>query len=186
MQQLAHELPAMHDLHEPNRLLTSLDPYDHLRRLVRLCYVHVKRNIQECNVSAEVRLLMRSLLCVTHPDWDQTVYRIQQEGGKAGTSEYESVLCPHTTSSLNSCLLFLWDWVQDKIHSKFAFPAMCWEKSYIPLSIWRAGESNSNLIESVHADVNREGVRCTLIGGVKKGQAFDAMKMRTLKVCIMY
>ena len=63
---------------------------------------------------------------------------------------------------------------------------MCWEKSYIPLSIWRAGESNSNLIESVHADVNREGVRCTLIGGVKKGQAFDAMKMRTLKVCIMY
>jgi len=63
---------------------------------------------------------------------------------------------------------------------------MCWEKSYIPLSIWRAGESNSNLIKSVHADVNREGMRCTLIGGVKKGQAFDTMKMRTLKVCIIY
>jgi hypothetical protein len=33
----------------------------------------------------------------------------------------------------------------------------------------------------VHMDVNREGVRCTLIGGVKQGQAFDAMKMKTLK-----
>jgi hypothetical protein len=44
------------------------------------------------------------------------------------------------------------------------------------------GDSNSNLIESVHADVNREGVRCTLLGGVKKGEDFDAMKMRTLEV----
>lgn len=59
---------------------------------------------------------------------------------------------------------------------------MCWERSYIPLSIWKAGDSTSNLIESVHADVNREGVRCTLLGGVKKGEAFDTMKMRTLKV----
>lgn len=50
------------------------------------------------------------------------------------------------------------------------------------MTIWKAGDSNSNLIESVHADVNREGVRCTLLGGVKKGEAFDAMKMRTLEV----
>ena len=183
LQQLAHELPEKHDLHEPDRLLTSLDPYDHLRRLVRLCYVHIKRNIQECNVSAEVRLLMRSLLCVTHQDWDRTIYRIQQEGGKAGTSEYDALMLLITYAG--TCLTFLWDWVQDKIRSKFAFAAMCWERSYIPLSIWRAGESNSNLIESVHADVNREGVRCTLIGGVKKGQAFDVMKMRTLKVWII-
>ena len=61
------------------------------------------------------------------------------------------------------------DWVEDKVRSKFAFAAMCWEKSYIPLAIWKAGDSTSNLIESVHADVNREGVRCTLVGGIKKG-----------------
>ena len=88
LQQLAHELPLKYDLHEPNRLLTSLDPYDHLRRFVRLCYVHAKRNIQESSVSSEVRLLMRSLLCVTHPDWENTVCRIQWEGGKAGASVF--------------------------------------------------------------------------------------------------
>jgi hypothetical protein len=45
-----------------------------------------------------------------------------------------------------------------------------------------AGDSNTNLVESVHRDVNREGVQCTLLGGLEKGQAFDAMKMRTLEV----
>jgi hypothetical protein len=50
------------------------------------------------------------------------------------------------------------------------------------LEVWKAGDSTSNLIESVHADVNREGVGCTLVGGVKKGQAFDVMKMTSLKV----
>lgn len=74
------------------------------------------------------------------------------------------------------------DWVRDKVRSKFAFEALCWEKSYIPKLVWMAGDANTNLIESVHADVNREGVQCTLVGGIKKGQAFDSMKMKTLKV----
>ena len=68
------------------------------------------------------------------------------------------------------------DWIQDKISSKFVFPALCWEKSLILIEIWNAGNSTSNLIESVHADVNQEGVGCTLVGAVIKGQAFDTMK----------
>ena len=69
---------------------------------------------------------------------------------------------------------------------------MCWEKSFIPLIIWRSGDANSNLIESVHADVNREGISCTLVGGIIKGKAFDLMKLRTLKaqemagICSLY
>lgn len=59
---------------------------------------------------------------------------------------------------------------------------MCWAKSHIPRPIWQAGEANSNLIESVHADVNREGIACTLLGGLTKGHHFDIFKMRTLKV----
>ena len=34
----------------------------------------------------------------------------------------------------------------------------------------------------MHADVNREGVGCTLVGAVRKGQAFDTMKMKDLEV----
>lgn len=62
------------------------------------------------------------------------------------------------------------------------FEGICWEKSFVPRKIWEAGDSNSNLIESVHSDANREGVHCTLLGGLSKGRHFDAMKMKTLKV----
>jgi hypothetical protein len=89
------------------------------------------------------------------------------------------VECCHVRLSI---WYFVLDWVRDKQRSNFAFQGMCWEKSFIPEAIWRAGESTSNLVETVHADVNREGISCTLVGGVKKGQYFDEMKKRTLLV----
>jgi hypothetical protein len=75
------------DLHEPHRSLRSLGPYEHLRRLYRLCIVHNYRNIQGSAVEDCVKDLMRSLACVTHPNWDSTVERIRNEGGKAGLGE---------------------------------------------------------------------------------------------------
>lgn len=74
------------------------------------------------------------------------------------------------------------DWVQDKVNSKFAFQGLCWERSHIPWIIWKAGEANSNLIESIHTDINRKGISYTLVGGVKKGRVFDSTKMKTLRV----
>ncbi|KAG6917541.1 hypothetical protein DXG01_002177 [Tephrocybe rancida] len=98
------------------------------------------------------------LVCITHDDWEGTIKLIEEKGGKAGT-----------------------DWVQDKIRSGFAFEAMCWQKSKVPLEIWWAGDATSNVVESVHSDVNREGIHCTLVGGVRKGQHFDKMRMSTLE-----
>lgn len=80
------------------------------------------------------------------------------------------------------CSIPLSDWVADKERSHFAFEGMCWAKSFIPKLVWQAGERTSNLIESVHADVNREGVHCTLLGGVLKGEFYDALQMKTLNV----
>jgi|SRR5882762_10691428 len=74
------------------------------------------------------------------------------------------------------------DWVQDKIRSKFALPGICWQESFIPKLVWQAGDSTSNIIESLHADVNREGTFCTLVGATKKGQHFDNMKLQSLQV----
>ncbi|KAF8176638.1 hypothetical protein K438DRAFT_71132 [Mycena galopus ATCC 62051] len=155
---LAQALDGAMDLHEVTRPLASLTPYEHLVRILRLCVVHFHRRIKSCNVSEEVRQLMRSLVCISHTDWDGTIARIKQLGGKPAI-----------------------DWVNDKITAQFPFPAICWEKSLIPLPIWQAGERHSNLIETVHRDVNREGVHCTLLGGVIKGQRFDALKMKTLQ-----
>jgi hypothetical protein len=80
--------------------------------------------------------------------------------------------------------LFFADWVQDKIRSKFALQGICWKKSFIPKLVWQVGDSTSNIIESLHADANSEGTSCTLVGGVKKGQHFDKMKLQSLEVRI--
>lgn len=72
--------------------------------------------------------------------------------------------------------------MQDKIRCKFALPGICWEKSLIPKPIWQVADSTTNVLESLHADVNREGKFCSLVGGVKKGQLFDDMKLGSLEV----
>jgi hypothetical protein len=77
------------------------------------------------------------------------------------------------------------DWVQDKVRSKFALQGMCWQQSFIPKLIWQVGDSTTNIIESLHADANSEGTSCTLVGGVKKGQIFDKMKLQSLEVSFM-
>ncbi|KAF8179521.1 hypothetical protein K438DRAFT_1908313 [Mycena galopus ATCC 62051] len=148
LQKLASNMPNKPDLHQPQRNIQDLDPYEHLARVFRICIVHDFRNVKKCAVSEEVRWLMRGLVCLEHDDWEGTLATIREKGGKAGN-----------------------DWVNDKESSHF-----------IPLDIWNAGDSNSNLIESVHSDVNREGVHCTLLGGLQKAQRFDALKMKTLIV----
>ncbi|KAK7015447.1 hypothetical protein R3P38DRAFT_3321667 [Favolaschia claudopus] len=157
LQALAQTKGRTRDLHEPGRLLADLSPYDHLSRIFRICVVHVYRRIKSAAVPDEVKQLMRNLICITHPEWDYTIERIKDLGGKAGV-----------------------DWISDKVTARFILPGICWEKSHIPLAIWQAGERNSNLIETVHRDVNREGVHCTLLGGIIKGQRFDSLKMKTL------
>lgn len=74
------------------------------------------------------------------------------------------------------------DWVLDKRRSKFALEGICWAQSHIPKLIWQMGDSTSNVIESLHSDVNKEGVAFSLVGGVHAGHHFDNLKMRTLNV----
>ncbi|KAJ7828429.1 hypothetical protein B0H13DRAFT_2373213 [Mycena leptocephala] len=119
----ASELPLnTMDMHEPDRSLHDLTPYDHLRRVYRVCRVHNFRNIQ------------------------------------------------HSAA----------DWVRDKESCQFAFSGICWERSFIPLPVWEAGDPHTNLIETVHRDVNREGVHCTLLGGLLRGQDYDELQRATL------
>ncbi|PBK69410.1 hypothetical protein ARMSODRAFT_1018827 [Armillaria solidipes] len=154
------EIPfSTKDLHEPHRYLHELNEYEHVHRLLHLCWVHVERNIKKAKVTDEVKTIMRSLMCITHTNFDSAIHRIQDLGQSAGTN-----------------------WVQDKIRSKFAFEAMCWEKSKLPLDIWKAGNSHTNLAEGLHADVNREGIQCSLVGGIRRAQHFDMMRLKSQQV----
>ncbi|KAJ7312830.1 hypothetical protein DFH08DRAFT_717029, partial [Mycena albidolilacea] len=114
--------PSQMDLHESWRTLRSLRPYEHLRRIYRLCKVHNYRNIQTSSVSDPVRQLMCSLACIEHPSWDAAIAQIIADGGKAGA-----------------------DWVRDKVTSKFAFPGICWEKSFIPFPAGYADDLTNRL-----------------------------------------
>src|ERR1700683_414819 len=89
---------------------------------------------------------MHSLACMEHQDWDGTLHKIREGGGKPATGKSSTV----DDGNVGQCWLTSSDWILDKIHSKFAFEAMCWERSKIPYDIWRAGDANSNLIETVH------------------------------------
>lgn len=60
---------------------------------------------------------------------------------------------------------------------------MCWEQSFIPIDIWKAWLWESNVVEVVHANVNMEGKKCTLVGGFYKGRHYDFMKQQFLVVC---
>ncbi|KAJ7467757.1 hypothetical protein B0H11DRAFT_1732694 [Mycena galericulata] len=157
LQKLASQMPRKRNLYELHRFIQELSPYEHLHRNFRVCVVHYYRLVKLCGVPEVVRWLMRGLVCMEHPDWDGALRQIQELGGKPAI-----------------------DWVNNKVSSQFVFEGICWQKSYMPRNIWEAGDSNSNLIESVHRDANREGVHCTLLGGLTKGQSFDAMKMKTL------
>lgn len=74
-----------YDLHEPHRLLAQLDEYDHLRRVFRLCAVHVFRNIKTAAVDEPTKNIMRSLVCVKHSDFAGALKKIESTGGKAGS-----------------------------------------------------------------------------------------------------
>jgi hypothetical protein len=87
LKELAQKIPSRYDLHEPNRLISSLSEYDHLHRIFRLCHVHVFRNINDLkeSVSENIKKKMKSLVCVEHPDFEGTLLDIERDGGKAGT-----------------------------------------------------------------------------------------------------
>ncbi|KAJ3925577.1 MAG: hypothetical protein NXY57DRAFT_967582 [Lentinula lateritia] len=158
LQNITQLLPLKTDFHQPLRSIQSLGPYDHLQRFLTLCTTHFARNIRQCQVPEDVRNLMRSLVCVQHNDWDETIETIEELGGVSGKN-----------------------WMNDKIRARFVFPAICWEKSYIPLDIWNARRRDSNITEILHADVNREGIHCSLVGGVKKSMHYDRMKLHALR-----
>ncbi|KAF7328552.1 hypothetical protein MVEN_02542900 [Mycena venus] len=164
LQKVASQMTRKADLYEPGRDIQDLSPYEHLHRTVLFrSILHYFHLVKLCLTTEHVRWLMRSLVCMEHPDWDATLETIQELGGKAAQ-----------------------DWLNNKQSSGFVFKGICWEKSFIPRMIWEAGDSNSNLIETVHRDANREGVHCTLLGGLRKGQQFDNMKMKTLGAFEMF
>ncbi len=91
-----------YDLHEPDRLLSSLSEYDHLRRVFRLCAVHVFRKIQKSKAADNVKTMMRSLVCITHDNWAGTIEDIRKQGGKPAIGESLPLLTSSKVGAMNT------------------------------------------------------------------------------------
>ncbi|KAK7005533.1 hypothetical protein R3P38DRAFT_3326482 [Favolaschia claudopus] len=124
--------------------LRALDPHEHLRRCLRFCTVHYKRNIRELKpyTTQKVRNTMLSLSSSqVHPDLDGAFAIIENGGRKA----------------------------KDKrIGTKFALPAIYQPASLIPLELWKSAPSTTNGNEQAHRNINRDGVNLTILGGIMR------------------
>lgn len=75
------------------------------------------------------------------------------------------------------------DWLKDKERSSpFAIPALYQPASKIPLEVWRASPSTSNGNEQSHRNINRDGIKLTLLAGIHRGMQYDSRAMRGIKV----
>ncbi|KAJ6478210.1 hypothetical protein C8R45DRAFT_933970 [Mycena sanguinolenta] len=83
LQKVAAQMPPKADLYQSGRNIQDLTPYEHLHHIFRVCVVHYFRLVKLCATTENVRWLMRSLVCMEHPDWDGTLESIRQMGGKA-------------------------------------------------------------------------------------------------------
>ncbi|KIJ46898.1 hypothetical protein M422DRAFT_46016 [Sphaerobolus stellatus SS14] len=125
----SRQLNQNQDLHEPHCALGQLSDVEHLRRVLHLCNIHWNRKISQGSFPVPVKKKMYSLACTTHPNWEETLRLIANEGGKTAI-----------------------DWINYKVNCKFSWAAICWEFSYIPLVIWKAGDRHTNTIETLNSD----------------------------------
>jgi hypothetical protein len=85
-QKLSAELGDVYCPLEPTRLLRTLDPYEHLRRFLRLCTTHFKRHVHDLRPSTtqKVRNAMLSLSSSQpHPNLEGAFQVIENGGRKA-------------------------------------------------------------------------------------------------------
>ncbi|KAJ6477249.1 hypothetical protein DFH09DRAFT_1293043 [Mycena vulgaris] len=161
-QKLCAELGDVYCPMEPTRLLRSLDPHEQLRRFLRFCTTHYKRNIDELApyTTRKVRNAMLSLSSSqVHPDIN-AAFRIIEDGGRKAKA-----------------------WLKDKrVGSKFALPALYQPMSLIPLEIWKSAPSTTNGNEQAHRNINRDGVNLTMLGGIMRGMQYDARAMGALEL----
>ncbi|KAF8997022.1 hypothetical protein BDQ17DRAFT_1249116, partial [Cyathus striatus] len=144
---------------KPEKMLSELSPYDHLKHFYRLCNVHFKRNVNELRgkgVSSSAIEAMFSL-ATTVPQDLKHLYAVIEAGGPKACA-----------------------WLKDKIDAKFVIPAIHHAESLIPLNVWQSSPSSTNGNEQAHRDVNRDGINLTVLGGVMRGMHRDFRAMKSL------
>ncbi|KAF8493136.1 hypothetical protein JB92DRAFT_2835234 [Gautieria morchelliformis] len=142
--------------------LNNLNGYEHLQHFFILCTNHFQRGIHKLGnmISDDVQQAMHSLATAYPlPDLSHTI-RVVREGGPKAAA-----------------------WLEDKtVSSPFVIPAIYQPASKIPLAIWQASPSMSNKNEQANRNVNRDGMRLTLLAAIMHGLQYDEHAVAALQL----
>ncbi|KAF8508096.1 hypothetical protein BU17DRAFT_100034 [Hysterangium stoloniferum] len=151
---------------EHTKALHTLSPYEHLAHLYRLCFTHFTCKIGNLkgHITLPIRAAMMSLYSAEPlPDFEGTLQLIRSGGKKAA------------------------DWLKDKeAASGFALAGIYQPLSKIPLEIWKASPLTSNGNEQAHRNINRDGIKLTMLAGIMHGMQFDSRCMASLNILCKY
>ncbi|KIJ40774.1 hypothetical protein M422DRAFT_256193 [Sphaerobolus stellatus SS14] len=150
--------------YEQTKAIHNLSAYDHLKRLYRYCFSHYTHHVGELRgyVEGEVLTAMMSLTSVDALPVHvyEKILHIIHNSGKKGK-----------------------DWLKDKEAGEgWPMAAIYWGKSFMPLSVWKAAPSTSNGNEQAHRNINRDGIKLSILAGTMKGYHLDSRAMSMLEV----
>ena len=113
------------------------------------------------------------------PDIEHTLNIIRNGGRKA-----KGTIHLHTHIIKTN---YLTAWLKDKIEgSKFALPALYFPRSLIPPDIWKACPTTTNGNKQAHCNINQDGTNLTLLGGIMRGQEYDARAATSIDIHCTY
>ncbi|KIJ25851.1 hypothetical protein M422DRAFT_273135 [Sphaerobolus stellatus SS14] len=150
--------------YEQTKALHKLSAYDHLKRIYRYCFSHYIRHVGELkgHVDGEVLTAMMSLA----------------SADALPAHVYEKILFIIGNSGKKGI-----DWLKDKEAGEgWPMAAIYWGKSFMPLSVWKAAPSTSNGNEQAHRNINRDGIKLSILAGAMIGYNLDSRTMSMLEV----
>ncbi|KAF8517057.1 hypothetical protein BU17DRAFT_50290 [Hysterangium stoloniferum] len=75
------------------------------------------------------------------------------------------------------------EWLKNKEAAEgFALAALYRPASKIPLDVWRASPTTSNGNEQAHWNINRDGVKLTLLAGIMRGMQYNSCAMANIEL----
>ncbi|GJJ12557.1 hypothetical protein Clacol_006800 [Clathrus columnatus] len=138
--------------------LYTLTPSEHLAHCYRYCLVHYNCNISNLRGHVDENILSAMMsLYSAHLllNLQETLTLIRSGGKKA---------------------------IDKEAFGNFAFAAIYQPMSKIPLEIWKAAPPTSNGNEQAHRNINRDGMKLTMLARIMRGLQFDSRLLNAIDI----
>lgn len=164
--------------------MQDLTPTEHLACFYRYCFTHYTRNIANLRGHVKENILSAMMALASAnplPNYIEVISTIRTGGKKAlgAHSLFQKI-------SENACIFcYNLDWLKDKeLNNAFTLAAIYRPLSKMPLEIWKAAPPTSNGNKQAHRNINRDGIKLTMLAGIMHSLQFDSRAMGTLQFWI--